>query len=176
MKRARRRAAMKAALTCAAVVCVFQLGDPGGLHHHTPAACCQGEAVYREHRGAGAGGQRAGQGNVSLSRSLFSKSPTRLRKAGGRASDRDAPHAPTARSLYECDAIEQRCGTCCHVTTPHCSPIHIECVQKLNRFVLHPCCVADTFVILYFVEIFGWELNYSLKKIRKSRILLRLSA
>ena len=43
--------------------CVFQLGDPGGLHHHTPSACCQGETVYREHWGAGTGGQRTGQGN-----------------------------------------------------------------------------------------------------------------
>lgn len=46
--------------------CVFQLGDPGGLHHHTPSACCQGETVYREHRGAGTGGQRTGQGNASV--------------------------------------------------------------------------------------------------------------
>lgn len=44
--------------------CVFQLGDPRGLHHHTPSACCQGETVYREHRGAGTGGQRTGQGNT----------------------------------------------------------------------------------------------------------------
>ncbi len=46
--------------------CVFQLGDPRGLHHHTPSACCQGETVHREHRGAGAGGQRTGQGNTSV--------------------------------------------------------------------------------------------------------------
>lgn len=44
---------------------VFQLGDPRGLHHHTPSACCQGETVHREHGGAGTGGQRAGQGNTS---------------------------------------------------------------------------------------------------------------
>lgn len=46
--------------------CVFQLGDPRGLHHHTPSACCQGETVHREHRRAGTGGQRAGQGNASV--------------------------------------------------------------------------------------------------------------
>lgn len=46
--------------------CVFQLGHPRGLHHHTPSACCQGETVYREHRGAGTGGQRTGQGNTSV--------------------------------------------------------------------------------------------------------------
>lgn len=52
-------------------VFVFQLGDPRGLHHHTPSACCQGEAVYREHWGAGTGGQRAGQGNASVCLALF---------------------------------------------------------------------------------------------------------
>lgn len=49
-----------------ALCCVFQLGDPRGLHHHTPAACCQGETVYREYRSAGTGGQRAWQGNTSI--------------------------------------------------------------------------------------------------------------
>lgn len=52
-------------LTSGVPCCVFQLGDPRGLHHHTPSTCCQGETVHREHRGAGAGGQRAGQGNTS---------------------------------------------------------------------------------------------------------------
>lgn len=55
---------MKANLRCD--FCrVFQLGDPRGLHHHAPSACCQGETVHREHGGAGTGGQRAGQGNTS---------------------------------------------------------------------------------------------------------------
>lgn len=91
----------KPPLTCAPVVCVFQLGDPGGLHHHTPAACCQGEAVYREHRGAGAGGQRAGQGNVSLSLSFV------LQKLRGE-SHRDALRARSACSLCGRDAIKRR--------------------------------------------------------------------
>src|SRR4029434_9675171 len=41
---------------------VLQLGDAGGLHHHAPTPGCQGQAVHREHRRAGSGGQGAGQG------------------------------------------------------------------------------------------------------------------
>ena len=41
---------------------VFQVGDSGGLHHDSPAALRQGEAVHREHRGSGSGGQGAGPG------------------------------------------------------------------------------------------------------------------
>lgn len=70
-KHARRHAAKGATLRCDFFVFVFQLGDPRGLHHHTPSACRQGEAVYREHRGAGTGGQRAGQGNASVCLSLY---------------------------------------------------------------------------------------------------------
>lgn len=48
-------------------VCVHvcsQLGNPRRLHHHTPSASGQSEALHREHRGSGPGGQGAGPGNT----------------------------------------------------------------------------------------------------------------
>lgn len=41
-----------------------QLGNPRRLHHHTPSASGQSEALHREHRGSGPGGQGAGPGNT----------------------------------------------------------------------------------------------------------------
>lgn len=41
---------------------VFQVGDSGRLHHDSPSALSQSEAVHREHRGPGSGGQGAGSG------------------------------------------------------------------------------------------------------------------
>lgn len=45
---------------------VFQVGDSGGLHHDSPAALSQSEAVHREHRGSGSGGQGAGPGESAV--------------------------------------------------------------------------------------------------------------
>lgn len=44
--------------------CVFQVGDSGGLHHDPPSALSQSEAVHREYRGPGSGGQGAGPGET----------------------------------------------------------------------------------------------------------------
>lgn len=46
--------------------CVFQVGHSGGLHHDSPSASGEGEAVHREHRGPGSGGQGAGPGESFL--------------------------------------------------------------------------------------------------------------
>ena len=45
---------------------VFQVGDSGGLHHDSPAALGQSEAVHWEHRGSGSGGQGAGPGESAV--------------------------------------------------------------------------------------------------------------
>lgn len=60
----------------------LQVGHTRRLHHHPPTACGQSETVYREHRGPGSRGQRAGQGKTHPSGSVTAHSPVLLSSAG----------------------------------------------------------------------------------------------
>lgn len=58
-----------------------QLGHPRRLHNNTCASCSEGEAVHREHRSAGSGGQRAWEGKEILSLIMFPSGPAFLEKS-----------------------------------------------------------------------------------------------
>lgn len=58
-----------------------QLGHPRRLHDNTCASCSEGEAVHREHRSAGSGGQRAREGKEILRLIMFPSGPSFLEKS-----------------------------------------------------------------------------------------------